>query len=163
MTKNIIIVILLIIAVAEAGYIIDKKNTSQATLALTTHPSVTSVMPPAGPNAKGKGPVIISKGMNLKSTPLFNYAYEIAPNMASDAKTVMTGFSMTSQTQSDGSIIVTLTPKDSEDQNQQYTIKPGQILYYIEQTPVDDKNEQDKDLNYRDDYGIITDANGIVQ
>ncbi len=163
MTKNIIIIILLIIAVAEAGYIIDKRNSPQGSMAMTTHPSVTGAMPPAGPNAKGKGPVIISKGMNLKSTPLFQYAYEISPNVANDAKAAMVGFSMTSEKQADGSMIVTLAPKDSDDQSQQYIVKSGQILYYIEQTPFDDKNDQDKDLNYRDDYGIITDSNGIVQ
>jgi hypothetical protein len=42
-------------------------------------------------------------------------------------------------------------------------VKPGQILYFIEQTPADDIQDSDTDLNYRDDYGIITDANGIIQ
>lgn len=162
MTKNIIIIILLIITVAEAGYIIDKKDA--AIMGTSTNNIVTAVsLPSARPNIKSKGPVIISKGMNLTKTSLFQYAYEIAPKMANNAKTVMTGFSVASQTQTDGSITVTLTPKDSSDQIQQYIIKPGQILYYIEQIPLDDKINQDKDLNYRDDYGIITDANGIVQ
>jgi hypothetical protein len=42
-------------------------------------------------------------------------------------------------------------------------VKPGNTLYFIEMTPADDNVDSDKDLNYRDDYGIIVDANGIVQ
>ena len=168
MGKNIIIVLLLIVCVAEAGYIIEynKKTISpQMTQYSRLRANNPSQYPPAGPNARGRAgaPLIISKGVNLKQTPLFKYAYQIAPGTPSArAKKVMTGFSMTSKSASDGSEVITLMPKDATDQSQVYTLKTGQILYYIEQTPVDDKADLDKDLNYRDDYGIITDSSGIV-
>lgn len=112
----------------------------------------------------GNRPTMLSKGGSLTNSPLKQFAYQIAPGAMSDTtKSVMTGFTVTSKSNADGSITVTLTPKDSEDQNQQYTIKSGQILYFIEQTPIDDKTDSDTDANYRDDYGLITDANGIVQ
>lgn len=166
MNKNIIIAVLILIILGETGYIVTRKfilNQNQM-------PSVQSVskspapMPPAGPNAKGRGPIIISKGMNLKTTPLFQFAYQIAPgDLSTQAKQALVGWNIDSKTQSDGSIVVTLTPKDSEDQSQVYTVKSGQTLYFIEQTLSDDKADQDKDLNYRDDYGLIVDQNGIVQ
>lgn len=120
--------------------------------------------PPAGPNFRGRGPIIMSMGMNLKTSPIFKYAYQIAPGELSNAsKKALVGWNINVQNQNDGSTTVTLTPKDSSDQNQQYTIKSGQTLYFIEQTPSDDKSDQDKDLNYRDDYGIIVDSSGIIQ
>ena len=163
MFRNIIIGVLVIAVVAE-GLWIWKEKEKIATLSAQVASS--SKMPPAGPNAKGSGraPIILSKGTNLKTSPIFQYAFQIAPGTLSDAaKKALIGWNITSKTQADGSTIVTLTPKDSDDQNQQYIIKSGQVLYFIEQTPSDDKNDSDTDLNYRDDYGIVTDASGVIQ
>lgn len=166
MIKNIIIVFL-VLAVLGEGYLVWKyreQATMQAQTAMTAtaHPSN---LPPAGPDSRRKGgaPIILSKGDNLKTSPLFKYAFEIAPTMPDSSKKALTGCTVTSKKNSDGSITVSLTPKDSEDQSQQYIVKPGNMLYFIEQTPVDDKVDQDKDLNYRDDYGIITDSSGVIQ
>lgn len=162
MGKNIVIVILAVIVVLEGIMLMRAKSS----VSETSNQSARKVTPPsAGPNAKGRGrPIILSRGMNFKSTPLFQYAYQVAPGaLSASAKKALVGFNISSQTQADGSIIVTLTPKDSEDQNQLYNVKPGQTMYFVEQTPVDDKADSDTDLNYRDDYGIIVDQNGIIQ
>jgi len=166
MVKNVVIVILVILAIAE-GYFLYKSHTAlkmqqQAAMTQTTQQKT---LPPAGPNARGAGrPVIMSKGMNLKTSPLFKYAYQIAPgSVSADAQKALVGWKIKTEKAESGALIVTLTPSDSDDQSQQYTVATGNILYFIEQTPVDDKNDQDKDLNYRDDYGIITDASGVIQ
>ncbi|MFI5265662.1 MAG: hypothetical protein ACHQT7_02860 [Candidatus Levyibacteriota bacterium] len=162
MGKNITIAVLVVLVVVEGGLLIINRRSTPSLLSQSVQKGA---LPPAGPNARGAArPILLSRGMNLKSTPLFQYAYQIAPGVLSaDAKRALVGFNIASQQQSDGSVVVTLKPKDSENQNQQYTIKPGQTLYYIEQTPVDDKTDSDKDLNYRDDYGIIVDQSGIIQ
>ena len=150
MNKNIIIAAILSLVIIETGYLIYRHTTKSA---------IASNAP-----ARGTKPVFLSKGSNLTTSALKQYAYQIAPGVISDAtKQKLTGFTITSVTNPDGSTSVSLTPKDSEDQHQQYTVKTGQMLYFIEQTPMDDKADSDRDLNYRDDYGIITDANGIVQ
>lgn len=167
MTKNILIILLALAVILETGYILTQKFLKPSSVAVPANHSLTAVsqnLPPAGPNAKGQGPVILSKGMDLTKTPLFRYAYQIAPGtLSSSAKQAITGWSIKTTAQSDGSTVVVLTPKDSEDQSQQYIVKQGETLYFIEQTPFDDKVDQDKDLNYRDDYGIIVDKNGIIQ
>ncbi len=163
MEKNVVIAILAIAVILEGGLLLKNMHSVQPR---SNQSAQRTNLSPARPNAKGKGgaPIIMNKGMNLKSAPLFKFAYQIAPgNLSTSAKQALVGWNITSQNQSDGSIVVTLTPKDSEDQNQQYTIKSGQALYFIEQTPVDDKANQDKDLNYRDDYGIIVDQSGVIQ
>ncbi|HEX7042701.1 MAG TPA: hypothetical protein VF189_05620 [Patescibacteria group bacterium] len=162
MLKNVAIGVLLLIVIVEGFFIFRYRGEFHA-----ARDQITKMitMPPAGPNARGGGkPITLGKGTDLKSTPLFKFAYQIAPGTISDnSKKVLTGWNVTTDEQADSSTVVTLTPKDSDDQNQSYTIKSGQILYFIEQTPSDDKTDSDKDLNYRDDYGIITDSKGIIQ
>lgn len=159
-----VIVLLLLAVVGEYFYFKNKLIT--AVRPMGNYYSANPTMPPAGPNARGRGgpPMMMSKGMNLKTSPLFKYAYQIAPGDLSDStKQALVGWTVSSKNQADGSLLVTLTPKDSSDQYQEYVIKSGQTLYFIEQTPSDDKQDQDQDLNYRDDYGIIVDSSGIIQ
>ena len=163
MTKNIVIGVLVLLLVAEAGYFLVKRQSYHQQLAVLSAAQSRPALPPAGPSAKGKGPIMLSKGANLKTSPLFQFAYEIFPTASVSATSHMTGFTMATAVQKDGSTVVTLTPKDSQDQDQQYTVQKGQVLYFIEQTPMDDKSDNDTDLNYRDDYGIVTDASGVIQ
>ena len=168
MIKNIIIVVL-VIAVLGEGYFLYQSHTAlkmQQQLAMTAmqHPSN---MPPAGPNAMrkgGKAPIMLGKGQNLKTSPLFKFAYQIVPgSLSADAQKALIGWKIKTDKAESGATVATLTPSDSEDQSQIYTVATGDTLYFIEQTPVDDKADQDKDLNYRDDYGIITDSSGVIQ
>lgn len=167
MVKNVVIVILAIAVIAEGYFLYQShkqlKTQQQTAMASASRPSM---MPPAGPDSRRKGgaPIIMSKGMNLKTSPLFKFAYQIAPgSLSADAQKALTGWKIKTDKAESGATIVTLTPSDSDDQSQQYTVAAGNTLYFIEQTPVDDKADQDKDLNYRDDYGIMTDASGVIQ
>jgi hypothetical protein len=148
--KNVIIVLLLLVIGVE-GYFLSVKKTAV----------VPSVRPSGNMPPK---PQLITKGLNLTTSSMMQYAYKIAPgDIPAASQKVLTGFSVKSQSMADGSVQVSLIPKDSDDQFQQYIVKPGNTLYFIEMTPADDNVDSDKDLNYRDDYGIIVDANGIVQ
>jgi len=159
MSKNLIILVLVIIVVAETGYLLMKKGSLRSMIG--GDDARISVIPNRLPTGRLPLP---TKGTNLMSSPLAKFAYQIAPDdLSADAKANLVGFSIDKTTQADGSILVKLTPKDSEDQNQQYTVKPGEKLYFIEQTPVDDQADKDKDMNLRDDYGIIVDSKGIIQ
>lgn len=160
MSKNLIILILVVVVIAETGYILMRRGSFRSMIGGDdVRISVVPNRPPAG----GRLP-LPTKGTNLMSSPLAKFAYQIAPgDLLADAKANLVGFAIDKTTQADSSIIVKLTPKDSEDQNQQYTVKPGEKLYFIEQTPVDDKADQDKDMNLRDDYGVIVDSQGIIQ
>jgi len=159
MVKNIVIAVLVVIVLAEGWFILSKKTSVQAGTM-----SAKPTMPPAGPNARGGRQIILGKGSNLLKSPISKFAFKIAPGeLSTESKGALIGWDVKTVSEKDGSENVTLTPKDSDDQNQQYTIKTGQTLYFIEQTPVDDKGDKDLDLNYRDDYGLITDASGIIQ
>lgn len=158
MNKNIVIFVLVLVVIGEGYLLIARRRTYQYAM---NNSSANTVSPK--PSAPPRIP-LLTKGSKLQDSPIFKFAYKIAPgDLNNDAESVLTGFNISKQNMPDGSIIVKLTPKDSDDQNQQYTIKPSETLYFIEQTPVDDKQDQDKDFNLRDDYGIIVDQNGIVQ
>ncbi len=154
--KNLIIIALTVIAVAEGFVLFERGSASRARLSAVR-------TTPAPKTARPTGVPFLSKGMKLADSPLYNFAYQIAPGQLSTAaQTALAGWSIVTAKQPDGSLLVTLTPKDSSDQNQQYKVPAGDILYFIEQTPVDDKNDR-TDLNLRDDYGVMVDQNGIVQ
>jgi len=164
MNKNLVIGLLALVVVIETGYLAYKHFSRSSVMTSAGQRGPGPGTPEAGPNTHGGKQMMLSKGSNLNTSALKPFAYQIAPGPVPDtSKQKLTGFSIASTVNADGSTTVTLTPKNSEDQNQQYTVKPGQILYFIEQTPADDIQDSDTDLNYRDDYGIITDANGIIQ
>ena len=167
MVKNVVIVLLVILVIAE-GYLLYQSHTALKMQQQTAMTQITKQksLPPAGPDSRRKGgaPIIMSKGMNLKTSPIAKFAYQIAPgNMSTDAQKALVGWKIKTEKAESGALIVTLTPSDSDDQSQQYTVATGNVLYFIEQTPVDDKAGQDKDFNYRDDYGIITNSAGVIQ
>jgi len=151
--KNIVIGFLIVAVIAE-GYILFTKKSS---------PVVAGVQTQGMPRPSGRPPAPIAKGDTLIGSPMEKFAFEVAPTLTDDAKKAITGFAIKSQKLADGSVQVTFVPKDSGDQSQQYTVKPGNKLYFIEMTPVDDKTDTDRDANYRDDYGIIVDARGTIQ
>jgi hypothetical protein len=157
MKKNLLIGLLALVIVLGGFYFVHKNSRND---------EKQEMAPPraAGPNAKGGRQMMVGKGTNLKKSPLFAYAYQVYPEkMSEDTTKAIAGFSVKAETQEDGSAVVTFMPKDDEYQKQVYTVKKGMTLYFIEQTPLDDKNDQDKDLNYRDDYGLITNSDGVVQ
>jgi hypothetical protein len=153
--KNVIIAVLAIAVLVE-GYGLMMKKSAPVTLGATTQTQLT-------PRPSGRPPMPLKKGDTLAGSVIEKFAYEIVPTMTDDAKKALTGFEVNTKSLADGSTQADLTPKDSDDQFQSYVVKPGNKLYFIEMTPADDKPDTDRDSNYRDDYGIITDASGIVQ
>lgn len=164
--KNVLIVGLLVIVIVESGYIVMKrKSMSQPAMMRQSYGAgAPSSAAPTGMPSGAPKPMMATKGQKLSESPLAKYTYQIVPGpLSADATKAMVGFSVKTQALSDGSTQVDLTPKDSDDQYQRYVVKSGQMLYFVEMTPADDNASSDKDLNYRDDYGVITDANGIIQ
>lgn len=160
MTKNVIIAVLAVLVLAEAAAIATGRGGSiRRRLGLMASAQTQSSTTNTAPSPT---PFILSKGMKLSETPISKNTYKIAPgDLSDDAKKAISGWKMLTQINRDGSEIVTLTPTDSDDQKQQYTLAKGNMLYFVESFPGDDQNN--KDQNLRDDYGIITDATGVVQ
>ncbi len=158
MVKNIVILVLVVLAAGEGYFLMHKSNGPMVQGA--ERENAQQPRPSGAPNR----PPILGKGDKLMGSPLEKFAFKIAPgDIPPESQAKLTGFAVKSTKLADGSEQVSLTPKDADDQFQQYTVKPGQVLYFIEMTGSDDVGSQDLDKNYRDDYGMITDANGVIQ
>jgi hypothetical protein len=101
--------------------------------------------------------------IKFSDTPDNKYSYQIFPGeITSEAKAALSGFNVVSQVQEDGSAIVTLTANDPEYKDQQYTVKPGEILYFIERSMGDDDVANSIDRYLGDDTAIVVDTKGFV-
>lgn len=106
-------------------------------------------------------PQLLVRGMKLGDWVGQKYAVKVDPeNLSDQAKSVLNGFDLASKKSADGTIVITLTPKDSPQTVWQYSVAPGNSFYFIEMSPADDRN--DKEINLRDDYGIVLDPTGVV-
>ena len=164
MNKNIIIGLLALVAIAEGAVLaLGRSGVIGQTTAIVggINKGAQQSPPPPGQNPQM---AMLVKGMDFSKSPISLFAYQIAPGAISpSAKQALTGFSMTTHANTDGSLQITITPTASNNQSQQYTLRQGEKLYFVEMTPLDDNTHTDQDINYRDDYGVIVDANGIVQ
>ena len=155
MTKNIAIVILILLCVAEGGYIFlhSKQQTVRRSMtARKIYPTSTAA----------KRPAFLTPGTKFADNPLFAKAYKIFPGDLSDnAKQALNGWDLKQTAMSDGSTQVSLIPHEAEDIQQTFIVKPGYSLYFIEMTLVDDKTG--KDMNRGDDMGVLVDQNGVIQ
>jgi len=160
--KNILIG-LLVVAVLVEGYLLFMKKPAPAPMVTGTQTQV-SPRPSGAPNGGRPPAPPLAKGDKLAGSAMEKYTHLIAPGtISADSQTYLTGFTVKTTALPDGSTQVDLVPKDSDDQFQSYVLKTGQSLYFVEMTPLDDKADTDVDTNYRDDYGIVVDANGLVQ
>lgn len=158
-TKNLAIVVLCIVVVLETGLLVKSKLSEKA---IGGDDMRTNVTQDTSRNSAPR-PVFLHKGDVLANSPMMKYAYEVWPENVAASKNVDSGMHITIATMPDGSTQVTFTPTDSQDQAQVYHLTQGKKLYFIEQSKADDDMQNNVDKNYRDDYGVIVDANGIVQ
>ena len=93
----------------------------------------------------------------------FQYSYKIFPGaLSSDSKEAMAGFAFTTKAMSDGSTQITLTSQNKFYKTQQYVVKEGDALYFIERNIKDDDSEKDTDSKYTDDAAILVDPQGYI-
>ncbi len=155
MSKNTIIIVLLIVIALESALLIKHKiQTMRAWNAAITAQSQASSAP--------KRPVFLTKGMKLADSPTAKVAYKIYPGeLSADAQKAFVNYSMKTSKTADGRTQVDLFPKESDEETQSYKVGKDQSLYFVENTMLDDT--ENKDNNLRDDYGLVVDQNGIVQ
>ena len=106
------------------------------------------------------------KGHKLSDTNFANQAVQIYPGDLSDsAKSTMSGWDLKTSSLQDGSTQVSLIPTGSEavegDSAHTFDVKSGDKLYFVDINPNDDNSKEDGSA--RDDIGILTDSNGIIQ
>lgn len=99
--------------------------------------------------------------IKLSDTRYWNYAYLISGDTLNEqAKIALSGFGREMKTLSDGSTEIILKAVSSDYSNQEYLLKKGEKLYFIETALSDDP--QFKEYNLGDDVAVKVDANGYI-
>lgn len=154
-----VVIILVVLSIAEGYYIVKERNAKNA-LSMIVQSQVVKAQP-----TKRPAPMFVMKGRKFADNPLSQKAYLIAPitgELSADAKKALTGWDVKTTDNPDGSLQVDLSPQETGDVKQQFTLKPGYKLYFIELSPADD-SATEGDANRGDDIGVLVDQNGIVQ
>lgn len=129
---------------------------------LVKHQSGYSVSPSysAKPTVAAKPTVMKQK---FSDSQYFQYGYKIFPGAISDqSKQAMDGFAMTTKVMPDGSTQIVLTAQKQGYTSQQYVVKPGYSLYFIERNLKDDNPQTDSDATLHDDTAILVDPQGYI-
>lgn len=157
------VIIVLLVAVAGVGYFAMRERNEKNALGASLAMEQQKAMKPKTPSGAPKF-LPLMKGAKFSDNPISSKAYLIAPvagALSKDAQTALTGWTVTSTPNSDGTTTVTLTPKEAEDVQQQFTLKTGYKLYFIEMNLADDATGVDE--NRGDDMGVLVDDKGMVQ
>jgi PBP1b-binding outer membrane lipoprotein LpoB len=103
------------------------------------------------------------RGQKFSDTPYYNNAYLISGDtLSADAQKALTGFQMDKKTMPDGTTQINLKALDPSYHDQQYTLKSGEQLYFIEKLWADDQSGSETNIN--DETAVIVDSQGnIVQ
>lgn len=139
---NKVIIILIIIALVGGYFFMNQKNNTATTLGTTVTPTV---MAP----------------QKFTDSNLASIAYQIFPGpMSAETVKAIAGFNIKTTPNADATTLISLTSTNPEYKDQQYTVKPGEILYFIEKNPGDDSENKDKFM--ADDTAVLVDANGFI-
>lgn len=99
----------------------------------------------------------------LTDQEYYKYTYLISGDTLSpEATKALTGFNMTKNTLADGTTQITLKALKTGYQDQQYILKTGEQLYFIERMLGDDRSEANEDQSMKDDSAVIVDSSGNV-
>jgi hypothetical protein len=119
--------------------------------------SNSALTPSISNNASSTATVTAQK---FSDSPDYQNAFLISGDTLSQtAQQALTGFQISRQMQMNGSIKINLKATETGYQDKQYTLAPGQQLYFIDKTLGDD---QASEGNVRDDYGIVVDGQGFI-
>jgi hypothetical protein len=135
-------------------FVLAKKGSNASeSMSATTSPAPTKVM------ANPTGTMM----QKFSDSPNLQYAYRIFPGtISTESKQAMAGFAFATKAMPDGSTRITLTSENKFYKTQQYTVKPGYTLYFIETNLKDDDAQKDTDTMYRDDTAILVDPQGDI-
>ena len=111
-------------------------------------------------NASGTDLTVNSSMQKFSDSADYSNSHLISGDtLDSQAQLALAGFNLNKQTLADGSTQINLTATESGYHDQQYVLKTGQQLYFIDRTLGDD---QGTERSTGDDYGVIVDSQGLI-
>ncbi len=115
------------------------------------------------PTAVPKAGIQPSASRKFVDQPYYQQTYLISGDtLSTEAKSALAGFELSKAPLPDGSVLYTLKAVEGGYRDQQFTVKPGEKLYFIEKFLADDDPVKNTDKNKQDDFGVVVDANGDI-
>jgi hypothetical protein len=129
----------------------------------STVPTPTAVPSVSPAVSQGNNSPAAAASLKFSDQTYYSYSYLISgDNLSADAQTALTGFTLNKQVLADGNTQIKLTATNPEYKDQQYILKPGEQLYFIEKFLGDDQGG--KEGNILDDMAVVVDAqDNVVQ
>jgi len=119
----------------------------------------TTAVAPKGQKSQAE----VAAGTKFVEQPYYQSSYLISgDSLGVEAQSAIAGFQMTKEPQPDGTTKITLKAVKAGYQDQQYVLKPGEQLYFVEKYLQDDDPVKNEEKNLKDDQGVIVDAQGNV-
>ena len=123
--------------------------------------AIAACAPTGSSQQASQAPAAAGEKTKLADEPYAQFAYLISGDtLDSAAQTALTGFEMQKTANPDGTTTIKLNSSNPEYQDQSYTLKQGEQLYFIERSLGDDRD--DYEHNLRDDFAVVVDADGYV-
>ena len=158
-TKIIVSVVVFVALVAVAFLVFGGSRSRVAQGSSGTVGTTSNTMSGQGSTSSGSQQ---TQQIKLLDTKYRNYAYLISgATMDTATQRALAGFQVQKESQSDGSVKITLNALESQYHDQQYIVKPGQKLYFIETSFGDDSGTNGV-FSLGDDGAVILDANGYI-
>lgn len=114
-------------------------------------------------NAPINSPSVTTDTVSQKfvDQPYYSYSYLISGDtLSADAQQALAGFTLTKKTLPDGTTQIDLKAQKAEYKDQQYILKSGEQLYFVEKFLADDRDNQEN--NILDDQAAVVDSQGNV-
>ena len=145
------IIFAILIIVGIGGYFLYGKNVPNLNKTVNIHNQTNN-----SSNSSGNK-------MKFKNSPLWQSAVKIFPGpLSAKAKTALTGFDLQTKNLPGGSTQVTLFAKQLGYKTQNFIVKKGYSVYFVESLTSDDSQNENSDTLMVDDTAFLIDPNGFI-
>ncbi len=164
MTKKAVVALVAVVVVVGGGFLFLRNNQN---IALTPSPQTATMANNVVPSNTQPSQATSSTQSSSTAILFANSQYASSSYLISTTSTynaatqqALKGFQVKKKVLTDGSLQIELIALQSEYPNQTYVVKPGEKLYFVEVSSVDDSVSEDH--SPADDHAILVDANGYV-
>lgn len=153
--KKFVVIFVAVLILGAGAVLLFSSNNSQ------NYSANLSVQNPAQSGTSATVGAITGQGIKLSDEPYASRAYLISSDtLSAQSKIAIAGFEIQKQKASDGGMDITLKAVNPEYHDQQYHLRTGDQLYFIETSFGDDSGNQEYNLG--DDSAVVVDANGYI-
>lgn len=153
--KKFAIIFIVILVLGVGAVLLFNSSGSQM------YPNNSAQQNPAQSSANTVAGATPGQGIKLSDEPYADKTYLISSDtLSAQSQKAIAGFQIQKQSASDGGMNIALKAINPEYHDQQYHLRPGDKLYFIEANLGDDSGNKEYSLS--DDSAVVVDSNGYI-